>query len=85
MDRWDVVNYIRALQGRVAGVPFEVGPVAPPGVTGDKLPGATRLAPTRAIPHVMPDGRVRGPAARADSAARTDTAQATGRRGGGAP
>lgn len=81
MDRWDVVNYVRALQGRAGGVPFEVGPVAPPGVTGDRLPGATRLAPTRAIPHVMPDGQVRGPVV----APRTDTTQTpAGRRGGGA-
>ena len=29
-DRWDVVNYLRALQGRAGGVPFEVGPVALP-------------------------------------------------------
>jgi mono/diheme cytochrome c family protein len=42
MDRWDVVNYVRGLQaGTVA-----TGPLAPPGVTGDALPGATRLGPT---------------------------------------
>jgi mono/diheme cytochrome c family protein len=50
-DRWDVVNYLRALQGRVTDVPFERGPVALPGVNGDKVPGPSTLGPTRAIPH----------------------------------
>ena len=44
MDRWDVVNYVRALQG---GGAVEVGPLAAPGVTGDKVPGATRRGPTQ--------------------------------------
>lgn len=42
-DRWDVVNYLRGLQGRY---PVVTGPVGRPGETGDKLPGATRLGPT---------------------------------------
>ena len=50
-DRWDVVNYLRALQGRVTGVPFERGPLARPGVTGDKVPGPGTLGPNRAIPY----------------------------------
>jgi hypothetical protein len=45
-DRWDVVNYLRGLQG-LAGRQVETGPLAAPGVTGDKLPGVTRSAPTR--------------------------------------
>lgn len=45
-ERWDVVNYVRALQGSVTGVKFETGPLAMPGVTGDKLPGATRFGPS---------------------------------------
>ncbi|MCC6317666.1 MAG: cytochrome c [Gemmatimonadaceae bacterium] len=45
MERWDVVNYVRALQGTVTGVPFETGPLALPGVSGDKVPGATLLGP----------------------------------------
>lgn len=48
MDRWDVVNYVRALQG---GGPVEVGPLAAPGVTGDKVPGATRRGPTQPSPY----------------------------------
>ena len=45
MDRWDVVNYVRGLQGKLAG-PVAVGPLGMPGETGDKLPGVTRMGPT---------------------------------------
>ena len=50
-DRWDVVNYVRALQGLVTNIQFERGPLALPGVTGDKVPGPTTLGPNRAIPY----------------------------------
>lgn len=50
-DRWDVVNYVRALQGLVTGVAVPTGPMAMPGVTGDAVPGATELGPTRSVPH----------------------------------
>jgi mono/diheme cytochrome c family protein len=56
-DRWDVVNYLRALQ---SGGAVEKGPLAAPGVTGDKLPGATQTAPTRPAPFVTPGGRIGG-------------------------
>ena len=42
-DRWDVVNYLRGLQGKY---PVVVGPVGRPGETGSTLPGYTRLGPT---------------------------------------
>jgi mono/diheme cytochrome c family protein len=58
-DRWDVVNYVRALQGFVTNVPFERGPVALPGVTGTMVPGASELGPTRAIPHRPTPGGAR--------------------------
>jgi mono/diheme cytochrome c family protein len=46
LERWDVVNYVRGLQGR-----YQVDTVmAAPGVTGDALPGASRTAPTRPAP-----------------------------------
>ncbi len=54
MDRWDVVNYLRALQGKVTGVQFATGSIAMPGVNGDKVPGRTRLGPNRWTPHVPP-------------------------------
>lgn len=68
MDRWDVVNYLRGLQG-LAGRTVPTGPLAAPGVTGDKLPGFTRTAPTRPAPFM--DSRNRAPALRvaADTAA----------------
>ncbi len=50
-DRWDVINYLRALQGNVSGVAFERGPLARPGVTGDKVPGPSTLGPNRGIPY----------------------------------
>jgi mono/diheme cytochrome c family protein len=56
-DRWDVVNYLRALQG-VNGQKADIGPLAAPGVTGDKLPGVTLTAPTRPAPFMAPNGRI---------------------------
>ena len=47
MERWDVVNYVRGLQGR-----FRVDTtMALPGVTGSALPGASLTAPTRPAPY----------------------------------
>lgn len=53
MDRWDVVNYLRGLQG-ANGKPVLVGPLAAPGVTGDKVPGPTRMGPTVPAPFFKP-------------------------------
>ena len=60
MDRWDVVNYLRGLQGSL-GRQVAVGPLAAPGVTGKMLPGATRLGPTRPVPyfHSVPELQAR--------------------------
>lgn len=58
-DRWDVVNYLRGLQGS-AGQQVATGPLAAPGVTGDKLYGVTRTAPTRPAPFVNARGAVIG-------------------------
>lgn len=85
-DRWDVVNYLRALQG-MNGQRAVTGPLAAPGVTGDKLPGVTRTAPTRQAPFHAPNGRIMNaapgsraatttaPAAPTDTAAQADTAR----------
>jgi len=54
-DRWDVVNYVRGLQG-AGGRTVAVGPLAAPGVTGDKLPGPSRMGPTRPAPFTSPRG-----------------------------
>ena len=50
MKRWDVVNYVRALQGRLPEA-ADTTLIGVPGETGDKLPGPTRLGPTRPSPH----------------------------------
>ena len=69
MDRWDVVNYVRGLQGRT-GQAVARGPVGSPGEAGDKVPGPTLTAPTRPVPHWRG-----GPA---DGAARDTTASGAG-------
>lgn len=71
MDRWDVVNYVRALQG---GGAVEVGPLGAPGVTGDKLPGATRIGPTRPAPYFNPAAGGTAREMARDTAARGDSA-----------
>ena len=50
MDRWDVVNYVRGLQGRL-GRQVATGPLGRPGQGGWTLPGYTALGPTRPAPH----------------------------------
>lgn len=51
-DRWDLINYLRALQSGDANVPS--GAVGRPGETGDRVPGATETAPTRPAPFTKP-------------------------------
>ncbi|MFN2398915.1 MAG: cytochrome c [Gemmatimonadaceae bacterium] len=53
MDRWDVVNYMRALQGR-AGVPADTSPAGIAGQNGNTVPGASRTAPTVPVPYFKP-------------------------------
>ncbi len=59
-DRWDVVNYIRGLQGLLPGVTVPTGPVGKPGETGTTLPGVTQMGPTRAAPYYKPIGSQAG-------------------------
>jgi mono/diheme cytochrome c family protein len=49
MVRWDIVNYVRALQGKAVGFTADTSH-GRPGETGDYLPGATNVAPTRPAP-----------------------------------
>ena len=60
MDRWDVVNYVRALQGLNGPATVAVGPLAAPGVTGDKVPGPTRMGPTQPAPFFNPRNSLNG-------------------------
>ena len=53
MDRWDVVNYLRGIQGKL-GREVAVGPTGYPGQGGDAVPGYSRMAPTRPAPFLKP-------------------------------
>jgi mono/diheme cytochrome c family protein len=66
-DRWDVVNYVRALQGSIPGVKADTSPAGYPGENGQMVPGATRTSPTRAVPYRTQDmdDRIQDPAAAA--------------------
>ena len=54
-DRWDVVNYVRALQG-TAGAAADTSPAGYPGQNGNQVPGPSRSAPTRPVPWIGPMG-----------------------------
>ena len=58
LDRWDVVNYIRGLQGRYQVV---AAPAGLPGETGDKVPGFSQMGPTRPAPYWLRTGAQAGP------------------------
>ena len=59
MDRWDVVNYLRALQGKVENS-AGVGPVGYPGQNGATVPGYSATAPTRPAPFWRPPASAGG-------------------------
>ena len=88
LERWDVVNYVRGLQGR-----YRVDTtMAQPGVTGDALPAASVTAPTRPAPFFNSGRAVAGagPATRAtahgaDTGAVAAPRDTTARRGGRRP
>lgn len=50
-DRWDLINYLRALQSGAANLP--TGVLGLPGQTGDLVPGPSMTAPTRPAPHAQ--------------------------------
>ena len=53
-DRWDVVNYLLALQGKF-GRAVPTGPIGYPGQTGHTIPTYTNTAPTRPAPMWRPN------------------------------
>ena len=53
MDRWDVVNYLRGLQGRL-GAPVSTEPAGQPGENGPAVPTHSLTAPTRPVPYARP-------------------------------
>jgi mono/diheme cytochrome c family protein len=76
MDRWDLVNYIRALQGS-GSAPPDTTSIGAPGETGDKLPGATRLGPNLPSRYRIEPPRATGDTTRRDSTAARDTTRRT--------
>ena len=75
-DRWDVVNYVRALQGALPGVVADTSPAGYPGENGRMVPGYTRTAPTRPAPYRPQDmdDRLKDPAAaQAPASAKPET------------
>lgn len=63
MDRWDIINYLRSIQGK--------SPIAAdtthgrPGETGNLVPGASRMGPTRPVPFWRPTNAPRADTTRA--------------------
>lgn len=51
-DRWDLINYLRALQSGSTTLPANV--LGLPGETGRLLPGASQTGPTRPAPFFRP-------------------------------
>ena len=58
-DRWDVVNYLRALQGKIA-IAADTSH-GRPGETGGYVPGATQMGPTRPAPYHHPTSATSNP------------------------
>lgn len=80
MDRWDVVNYVRALQGKIPGVVVDTSPAGYPGENGRTVPGYTRTAPTRPAPYRPEDMAAMMRAEASAPAASTDTSHAAAAR-----
>ena len=51
-DRWDLINYLRAIQKD--GAAAQGAPLGRPGQTGNLVPGASVTAPTMPAPHSRP-------------------------------
>jgi mono/diheme cytochrome c family protein len=70
-ERWDLINYLRALQSGNAAVAATV--VGRPGETGSKVPGPSLTAPTRPVPYFRPLAPTTSPAGPAPAAPVTPT------------
>jgi mono/diheme cytochrome c family protein len=79
MDRWDVVNYVRGLQG-LAGRTVQTGPLAPPGVTGKMVPGVTRMGPTVPAPFYNQWKTTKQPPVETDTTKKADSTESGGAR-----
>ena len=54
MDRWDIVNYVRALQGK-STIVADTTHAGYPGQNGTTVPRASQVAPTVPAPFFKPD------------------------------
>jgi mono/diheme cytochrome c family protein len=63
MDRWDIVNYLRSIQGK--GTIAADTSHGRPGETGALVPGASRMGPTRPVPYYHPAPSLRADTTRA--------------------
>ncbi len=52
-DRWDVVNYVRTLQGKTT-FKADTSPAGYPGQNGTYVPGPSQTAPTKPVPYLHP-------------------------------
>ncbi len=76
-DRWDVVNYVRGLQGKLAAA-VPTGPLAVPGFNGPAVPGPTTLGPTRPVPHTAAEMQSMNGASQTPAPVTTDTTRRPG-------
>jgi mono/diheme cytochrome c family protein len=60
-DRWDIINYLRSIQGKLPIPPDTLHGL--PGETGPLVPGATLMGPTRPAPFYNPRTASAAPAA----------------------
>ena len=74
-DRWDIVNYLRSIQGK--GTIAADTTHGRPGETGRYVPGASLTAPTRPAPFVKPTLGAGRAAAEPGAAVPTDTTRKT--------
>jgi len=61
-ERWDIVNYVRALQGSTPNTTGGTAPYGVPGQTGPAVPHASRTAPTVPAPMWRPSAAAAGAA-----------------------
>jgi len=74
-DRWDIVNYVRSLQGKNAIAADTTH--GRPGETGSLVPGATMMGPTRPVPY-RPAGGASSPPSMPPGTAASDSTRKTG-------
>ena len=78
MDRWDIINYVRSLQGKIA-IPADTSHCRP-GETGLCTPGASMMGPTRPAPYYHVNANVAAMPAMADTTKPAAPADSTKKR-----